>query len=97
MTELRPCPGCSRHVVVGAATCPFCGTAITAPVARRATNARPISQLTRVAIFAAGAALLAPACGDDSSPGSSDAAVEPDVPVAHPYGAPPAGLATILV
>jgi len=57
MSTLTPCPSCNRHVRVGDATCPFCGTAVTvAPAAASAPVLR--GRLGRAALFAAGATLI---------------------------------------
>jgi hypothetical protein len=60
MSELVPCGECRRHVSVGDAACPFCGTAreVSAPAAPRGT----LSRMSRAAVFA-GAALATTACG----------------------------------
>lgn len=66
MRHLVPCPGCDRHVHEGQSECPFCGADARASV-RGAV--RPLSrrELTRAAIFFAGAALAASACSNDNS------------------------------
>ena len=78
MTSLRPCESCGRHVRTAAERCPFCdvamGASAPAPVRRF-----PLSGLTRAALFAGAAALLAPACGGRDEPET----------IAQPYGAPP--------
>lgn len=57
MSTLTPCPSCNRHVRVGDASCPFCGSAV--PVAAAAVSAPvPRGRLGRAALFAAGAALM---------------------------------------
>lgn len=60
MTELRPCPGCRRHVRIAAATCPFCAASL--PPAR-AQFIRP-GAFTRAAIFSAAIA----GCSDHKQP-----------------------------
>jgi len=56
MTELRPCPGCNRHV--RDAQCPFCGHAQTL---HEPPDSR-LGRLSRAMVFT-GAALAATACG----------------------------------
>ena len=71
MSDLRPCPRCSRHVEASERACPFCDGELTGALPGRV---RLVSrrELTRAAIFGA-AALLAGACGASSAP-----AEEPD-------------------
>lgn len=65
MNELRGCPGCKRHVRVGAATCPFCAASLPAA---RAQYSKPRA-LTRAAIFSAALA----GCSDHKQPAPSAA------------------------
>jgi hypothetical protein len=51
--QFWPCPGCSRHVKRGDATCPFCGASASAESSPTRTLA---GRLSRAALFAAGAA-----------------------------------------
>lgn len=66
MSDLRPCPRCSRHVDASERACPFCDAELAGalPGKLRLVSRR---ELTRAAIFA-GAALLAGACGVSSTP-----------------------------
>ena len=66
MSDLRPCPRCSRHVEASERACPFCDGELTGALPGRV---RLVSrrELTRAAIFGA-AALLAGACGASSAP-----------------------------
>jgi hypothetical protein len=66
MSDLRPCPRCSRHVDASERACPFCSGALAgaSPGKVRLVSRR---ELTRAAVFA-GAALLAGACGGPSAP-----------------------------
>jgi hypothetical protein len=66
MSDLRPCPRCSRHVEASERACPFCDGELTGarPGKLRLVSRR---ELTRAAIFA-GAALFAGACGSPSAP-----------------------------
>jgi hypothetical protein len=81
MTELRPCPGCERHVRRDEEACPFCRRKM-ASGEGGPPRRWPAGRLGRAAIMAFGVAAatggtaLAPACGDDGSPpgdsGTSD-------------------------
>ena len=75
MSELSPCPGCSRHVRVGTATCPFCEAALAAaPVLAPAVPRG--GRLSRTAMFVAGAALATvAACSDTDDGGGAGGAV----------------------
>ena len=53
MSELAPCPGCRRHVVVGERSCPFCAHALP-PL--RAQRVSLTGRVSRAAVFAAVAA-----------------------------------------
>lgn len=78
---LRPCSACARHVRP-ALPCPFCGAPpAPEPVARPAL--RVVGPVGRAVLFL-GAALLAPACGDDD--GGADAAAATDTGVAMDAG-----------
>ena len=75
MTKLAPCPHCSRHVVAGEPTCPFCAGALPADLA--APRSAPRARLGRAAVFAFGVA--ATGCGDNEKPHVPvDAAVHVD-------------------
>jgi hypothetical protein len=50
--QLQPCVGCRRHVVAGAASCPFCGQTLVA----KDIAARPHLRLSRAAVFIAATA-----------------------------------------
>ncbi len=66
--QFWPCPGCSRHVKRGDATCPFCG----ATAGAESSPARTLAgRLSRAALFAAGAmgtAVATTACSSTSLP-----------------------------
>ena len=63
MVDLRACPSCRRHVVIGTKACPFCAT--TLPVA--SAPEVPIGTFSRAAVFA-GLALTGPACWTGNQP-----------------------------
>jgi len=65
-SRLAPCPSCTRHVKVGAASCPFCGGDVPTEVPLRVFPARGGKPLTRAAILFAGAAAVT-ACGEVAS------------------------------
>jgi hypothetical protein len=50
--QFWPCPGCSRHVKRGDATCPFCGASASVEIGPTRVLA---GRLSRSALFAAGA------------------------------------------
>lgn len=81
MSQLLPCPSCSRHVRQTETGCPFCGAA----VALAEVPARPVParRLGRAATFAFGAAIATSvsACGSTTTPGE-------DSGIAPAYGAP---------
>lgn len=56
--RLAPCPGCSRHVKVGDAACPFCGAAapITAPAPRAVAKGATRAAIAALAFAAAASA-----------------------------------------
>ncbi len=91
--RLAPCPGCDRHVLIDAETCPFCGEA-TAP---GPTPSSPTGRLGRAALFAFGAAVASAglsACSDSHGPTDDagtarDAGFDAGEAVVPPYGAPP--------
>jgi hypothetical protein len=95
MSDLRPCPGCRRHVRIDERTCPFCTAALDAG----APPALPVGRLTRAAVFSAGAALAAGAgCGGKTAPAQDpidntaaavDAGPEPQPTDAPAYVPPP--------
>jgi hypothetical protein len=66
MSTLTPCPSCNRHVRVGDAACPFCGSAVAVAPAAAASAAGPRGRLGRAALFAAGATLLGMSACTDS-------------------------------
>jgi len=73
MSQLSPCPGCSRHVRVGAATCPFCDVALSGePVLAPAISRG--GRLSRAAMFVAGAALATVAACSDTDDGGAGGA-----------------------
>jgi hypothetical protein len=67
MRALILCPACHRHVESEETTCPFCQTALVpAPdssVCQGPCSGHASPRLGRVAMMAAGAALLCAACG----------------------------------
>jgi len=82
MSQLVPCPGCSRHVRFEEPACPFCGDRSPRPAPRRVT---PLARRSRAAIL--GATLVtttaAAGCYDDHGRGAdtgvrADAHVTPD-------------------
>ena len=100
---LFPCPGCSRHVRVGVARCPFCATAMPAQP-DELVPAAPSGGLTRAALFAfatsvaacSGAQPVAPATAATQGEGNGGVVVaSPPVVVvdqgntAPAYGLPP--------
>ena len=81
MSQLIPCPGCSRHVRRSEAECPFCSAALS--LGQVTPPIMPRSRLGRAATFAFRASVVGAAtlvsCGDDDNEGNT-------VPV---YGSPP--------
>lgn len=76
MSHLHPCPGCDRHVSSQETTCPFCQAAlIPTRICATGCSGPPAVRPLRVALMAAGAALLGAACQTQS--------------VTPPYGIPP--------
>jgi hypothetical protein len=73
MSQLAPCPACSRHVRVTEPTCPFCGDGLA--MAGTQAPALPKTRLGRAATFAFGATLVGVttvvACGGDDTTGGS--------------------------
>jgi hypothetical protein len=67
MSQLRPCPHCSRHTRVCEAVCPFCGGALPECEAAPPGNSR--GRLSRATLFAVGATLLGGAACDNRSTG----------------------------
>ena len=79
MASLAPCSGCSRHVRVTEASCPFCGEALPLGYGTRlVARQRPEGRLGRAAKFAFGAAvagaIASTGCGgdDDGMPPGED-------------------------
>jgi hypothetical protein len=65
MSQLLPCPHCSRHHRVCDPVCPFCGGAL--PSCKGAPSAMsPHGRMNRATLVAAGAALLGAAACDKS-------------------------------
>jgi hypothetical protein len=61
MSQLLPCPQCSRHHRVCEPVCPFCGGAL--PACSGATAMNTHDRMSRAMLFASGAVLLgAAAC-----------------------------------
>jgi hypothetical protein len=66
MSQLRPCPHCSRHHRVCEPVCPFCG--VTLPQCKGAPSpGASRGRMSRATLFAAGAALLSGAACDNRS------------------------------
>ena len=65
MSQLFPCPHCSRHHRVCEPVCPFCGGAL--PECKAALSQSSRSRMSRATLFAAGAALLGGAACDNGS------------------------------
>lgn len=93
MSQLVPCPGCSRHVRFAEAACPFCGDASPRP----APVTRGVARRSRSAILGAtlAASTAAAGCYDDhgrhqdTGVVAPDAAREPDAGgIIAAYGAP---------
>jgi hypothetical protein len=64
-----PCPSCQRHVRLSDTACPFCATIL--PLAVPSSSAHePAPRLGRIAVLAAGAAMMAglAACDDPAQP-----------------------------
>jgi hypothetical protein len=59
MKCLAPCPACGRHVAIDAAACPFCSVALPDSFRQNHVCRRSPERLSRAALVAAGAALLA--------------------------------------
>jgi hypothetical protein len=72
VSALYPCPDCHRHVRSETAACPFCGAAQSAQRGAAATASGPVARLGRIAVLAAGAALMGGAlsCDDPAQPKS---------------------------
>jgi len=64
-----PCPTCQRHVRLSDTTCPFCATVLPV-VVPAASSVEPAPRLGRIAVLAAGAAMMAglAACDDPAQP-----------------------------
>lgn len=81
MTKLAPCPGCSRHVRVSEAACPFCARALLAPPSAAAAPPPARLRMSRTALFAVGATMVGvAACSDESPPNKMDAASDVSSP-----------------
>ncbi|HLK89092.1 MAG TPA: hypothetical protein VKZ18_04305 [Polyangia bacterium] len=84
MRSLVPCSSCQRHVAAEATECPFCGAALEARPDPRPCSGpcagRAFPRMNRVAVAAAGAALLCASClgATSSSYGVSVGTPEPD-------------------
>lgn len=105
MTDLRPCPGCRRHVSIDERVCPFCEATLTA-----ASPQQPLfGRLSRAAVFAGAAIASTAACGGKKKPDTTttdqptvltdagtieeqpkDTEPADRAPMPMPYGAPPA-------
>ncbi len=81
MSQLLPCPSCSRHVRRSESGCPFCGSALALEGVPE--RAQPMQRLGRAATFAFGAAIATSVagCGGATTPGT-------DSGIAPAYGAP---------
>ncbi len=89
MSQLLPCPSCTRHVRRSENGCPFCG----APLALEGEPARPLptQRLGRAATFAFGAAIATSvaACGAATTPNTTDTGMAgQDGGIGPAYGAP---------
>lgn len=85
MSQLVPCPACSRHVRLPSATCPFCDVALNsgaldAHYAPRRSGMQ--AGIKRAVIFAVGAGMAAACGGETEDPPAPDPSVQPV------YGAP---------
>lgn len=98
MAHLVPCPGCSRHVRAGEASCPFCASPLTLVAVEPPRT--PKARLGRAATFAFGAAVVTTisvtGCSESSSPGGNDSGTRVDARIGEEdggpaplYGAPP--------
>jgi hypothetical protein len=69
MSCFAPCPACNRHVATDETACPFCSAALPDSI-RCQPRRRPHARLSRAAMLAAGAALIAAeaACGSVAVP-----------------------------
>src|SRR5882724_5355262 len=71
MSELIPCPSCSRHVRKHEASCPFCNVGLS--LTHLPVHQLPRARLSRAATFAFGATLLSASalagCGGESTQG----------------------------
>jgi hypothetical protein len=65
MSQLLPCPHCSRHHRACEPLCPFCGNPL--PPCEPAPQARARGRLNRATLFAAGAALIGGATCESSA------------------------------
>ena len=83
MTQLRSCPGCSRHVLSSELACPFCQCSLdAAPERAQIKVPANLSRAQRLALAAAMAGQAISACAKTTDP------IGPAVPI---YGAPLAG------
>ena len=73
MSQLTPCPACSRHVRKTETQCPFCGAAVS--LAHVPAPVLPSSRLGRAATFAFGASIATAtalvSCSADDGPGTA--------------------------
>ncbi len=86
MSQLVPCPSCSRHLRLTSASCPFCDTAFDAASLdeRYAPRRNGVQTgIKRAVLFAVGAGMAA-ACGGEREEPKPD----PDPSVQPVYGAP---------
>ena len=101
MSQLTPCPGCSRHVAANESQCPFCE----APLgARERATETPLPRLGRAAVMAFGAAVATTvtlaACGNAKPPADGTAAADggwtmTETPDAAAYTPPPVDTSNI--
>jgi hypothetical protein len=63
MTQLAPCPTCSRHVRRDEGACPFCETTLPASFARPVARPRPPRAVGRAVAFAFGVGAATVATG----------------------------------
>jgi hypothetical protein len=88
--HLCPCPGCSRHVRVSDATCPFCSATLDASFRASPRPVAPSVRLSRAALvaFGSGTLSLAAACGGATTGvvGPTDAGPDTGVTAAQDSG-----------
>ncbi|HXT98682.1 MAG TPA: hypothetical protein VN853_20450 [Polyangia bacterium] len=68
MSQLLPCPACSRHVDAAETACPFCAAVLSESFRTMRPPAPPRRRLSRAALMAAGATLVGAAACSSSAP-----------------------------